>query len=226
MQGTYGEIMEILNWSVKASGLHQIHTAGYRIFPAKQSDISCDKSVLQETRGPTGYLLRLRVVLCHCTLYSVLATLSHPRLVSYWFHIVYIWLFRQLLGPFYQCFKGHLNFHMVLRPEIWSSPLGQTRPTTLYSYSYSYIGHILYIYILYIYIYYILFHCTLYSLAPFHIQARLVSAGSQLRGLSLESRCELPVSGWQKIHSKESHRFKQTNFVRERKIHKRDFFHH
>ena len=40
--------------------------------------------------------------------------------------------FRQLLGPFYQCFEGHLNFHTVLRPEIWSSPLGQTRLTTLY----------------------------------------------------------------------------------------------
>ena len=206
----------------------------------------CTKSILQDI----GYFLQNNLIFpatnpycrkpggrqgtcCASELYSVtvLCTLYSPlfhiqaRLVSYWFHIVYIWLFRQLLGPFYQCFKGHLNFHMVLRPEIWSSPLGQTRPTTLYSYSYSYIGHILYIYILYIYIYYILFHCTLYSLAPFHIQARLVSAGSQLRGLSLESRCELPVSGWQKIHSKESHRFKQTNFVRERKIHKRDFFH-
>ena len=28
---------------------------------------------------------------------------------------------------------SHLNFYMVLRPEIWSSPLGQTRPTTLYA---------------------------------------------------------------------------------------------
>ena len=41
----------------------------------------------------------------------------------------------QLLGPFYQrFFEGLLNFYTVLGPEICSSPLGQTRPTTQYIY--------------------------------------------------------------------------------------------
>ena len=30
------------------------------------------------------------------------------------------------------CFEGFLNFYLSLGPEIWSSPLGQTRPTTLF----------------------------------------------------------------------------------------------
>ena len=36
------------------------------------------------------------------------------------------------LGHFYLRFEGPLNFYTVLRPEICSSPLGTTRPTTLY----------------------------------------------------------------------------------------------
>ena len=40
-------------------------------------------------------------------------------------------LLNPFLGPFFQRFEGHLNVDTVLRPEIWSSPLGRTRPTTL-----------------------------------------------------------------------------------------------